>query len=95
MPANDPIFLIAQIRLPLKKYPFFRENGYERGKRFGRGVGVVCVCVCGGGGGGGGMLSIADVSYLIMVVQSKHSALLICRGQFSSNSSRKVPIARA
>ena len=40
----------AKSPLPLKKYPFFRDNGYERGMRFGR-----------GGGGGGGMLSIADV----------------------------------
>ena len=29
---NDPFFLI----LPIEKYPFFRENGYERGIRFGR-----------------------------------------------------------
>ena len=26
----------ANSRLPLKKYPLFRENGYERGIRFGR-----------------------------------------------------------
>ena len=41
------------------------------------------------------MLSITDVFYLIRVVQSKHSALPISRGQFSPNHSRKVPIARA
>ena len=29
---NDPLFVdFANSRLPLKKYPFFRENGYERG----------------------------------------------------------------
>ena len=45
MPAKWPLFLdFANSRLPLKKYPFFRENGYERGIRFGRewgGLGLV------------------------------------------------------
>ena len=37
MPAKWPIFLgFANSRLPLKKCPLFRENGYERGIRFGR-----------------------------------------------------------
>ena len=41
------------------------------------------------------MLSITDVFYLPRVVQSKHNALPISRGQFFPNNSRKVPIARA
>ena len=31
-----PFLGFANSRLPLKKYPLFRENGYERGMRFGR-----------------------------------------------------------
>ena len=37
MPAKWPPFLdFANSRLSLKKYPLSRENGYERGIRFGR-----------------------------------------------------------
>ena len=37
MPAKWPLFLdFANSRLPLKKYPLFRVNGYERGIRLGR-----------------------------------------------------------
>ena len=33
---NDPFFLVSQIRAShWKNAPFFRENGYERGIRFG------------------------------------------------------------
>ena len=37
MPEQWTLFLdFENSRLPLKKYPLFRENGYERGIRFGR-----------------------------------------------------------
>ena len=40
---NDPFSLISRIRaLHWKNTPFFREDGYERGIRFGR------ECVCAG-----------------------------------------------
>ena len=50
---NDPFFLLS--RLPLKTYPFFRENRYKRGIRFGREL----------GGGGGGDIAKHTASYQI------------------------------
>ena len=45
-----PFSWFREFAPPIKKYPLFRENGYERGMRFGRewGVGMGWVWLCGG-----------------------------------------------
>ena len=50
MPAKWSLFFgFANSHLRLKKYPLFRENGYERGIRFGReqgkGAGIYAISI--------------------------------------------------
>ena len=94
--ANDPFFLISRIRLSLKKYPFFRENGHERGIRFGPTGPKWAPCwhnePC---YLGHYPKQLNNVDRGIQCPWCHYSALPIYHGLFSPNNSRKTHIARS